>query len=64
MTAQNLTLAHANTLLTSSEAKNRAILNALPDLMFLQTVDGVYLDYHCKDRVIYGCRPSSFLARI
>ena len=49
MTAQNLTLAHANTLLTSSEAKNRAILNALPDLMFLQTVDGVYLDYHCKE---------------
>ena len=40
---------HANTLLTSSEAKNRAILNALPDLMFLQTVDGVYLDYHCKE---------------
>ena len=33
-----------------SEERNRAILQAIPDLMFLQTRDGVYLDYHAKDR--------------
>jgi PAS domain S-box-containing protein len=32
-----------------SEERNRAILQAIPDLMFLQTRDGVYLDYHAKD---------------
>lgn len=29
-----------------SEERNRAILNAIPDQVFLQTRDGVYLDYH------------------
>ena len=29
-----------------SEERNRAILQAIPDQMFLQTRDGVYLDYH------------------
>src|SRR5215213_8328630 len=32
-----------------SEERNRAILNAIPDQMFLQTRDGVYQDYHAKD---------------
>ena len=32
-----------------SEARNRAILRAIPDWMFLTTVDGVFLDYHAKD---------------
>ena len=31
-----------------SEERNRAILQAIPDLMFLQTRDGVYLDYHAQ----------------
>mgnify|MGYP003578627600 CR=1 FL=1 len=35
--------------LRESEEKNRAILQALPDLMFVQSNDGVYLDYHAKD---------------
>jgi PAS domain S-box-containing protein len=35
--------------LRASEARNRAILNAIPDLMFLLNRDGVYLDYHAKD---------------
>src|SRR5262249_8449584 len=59
--AQNLTLAHANTLLTHSETKNQAILSALPDLMFLQTIDGVYLDYHCKDPRDLWLPPEQFL---
>jgi signal transduction histidine kinase len=34
--------------LQRSEERNRAILRAIPDLMFLQTADGVYLDYQVK----------------
>jgi PAS domain S-box-containing protein len=45
---QCLELAHANVSLTLSEAKNRAILNALPDVMFIQTMEGVYVDWYCK----------------
>ncbi len=32
--------------LHASEARNRAILSAIPDLMFLHSLDGTYLDYH------------------
>src|SRR5436309_984135 len=60
---QCLELAHANVSLTMSEAKNRAILNALPDLMFIQTIDGVYVDYHCKDARDLLLRPDSFLGK-
>jgi PAS domain S-box-containing protein len=35
--------------LKKAEEKARAILNAIPDLMFLQTREGVYLDHHTKD---------------
>jgi len=50
-------------ILTMSEAKNRAILNALPDLMFIQTIDGVYVDYHCKDARDLLLRPTASSAR-
>jgi formate hydrogenlyase transcriptional activator len=42
-------IAEANAALTRSEAKNRAILSALPDLMFIQTLDGTYVDCYFKD---------------
>lgn len=32
--------------LRESEARNRALLNAIPDWMFLQNREGIYLDYH------------------
>ena len=32
----------------ASEARSQAILRAVPDLMFLQSMDGVYLDYHAS----------------
>ena len=35
--------------LRRSEERNRAILRAIPDMMFIQTSDGVYLDYHASD---------------
>jgi PAS domain S-box-containing protein len=32
-----------------TEEKDLAILSAIPDLMFLQTGDGVYIDHHCSN---------------
>jgi len=36
----------AEAALSESEAKNRALLSALPDLMFINRRDGTYLSYH------------------
>ena len=36
--------------LRHSEARNQAILRAIPDWMFLTTLDGVFLDYPCPGR--------------
>jgi len=47
----------------SLEALKRAILEALPDLMFLQTRDGVYLDFHARDPRQLLARPEEFLGR-
>ena len=49
--------------LRESEEKNRAILQALPDLMFVQTKDGVYLDYHAKDPKTLLVEPEKFLGK-
>jgi PAS domain S-box-containing protein len=46
-----------------SEERNRATLNAIPDLMFLQTRDGVYLDYHAKDPDSLLVPPEQFLGK-
>jgi PAS domain S-box-containing protein len=45
-----------------AEARNRAMLEALPDLMFLQTRDGVYLDCHARDGGFY-IPPEHFLGK-
>ena len=50
--------------LRESEEKNRAILQALPDLMFVQSKDGVYLDYHAKDPKALLVEPENFLGKI
>ena len=46
-----------------TEARNSAILRALPDLMFLQTIDGVYVDYHASDPGQLLSPPSSSWGR-
>src|SRR5262245_8413040 len=53
----------ANQALRDSEARNQAILRAIPDWMFLTTVDGVFLDYHVKDASRLHAPPSAFLGR-
>ncbi len=49
--------------LRESESRNRAILDALPDLMFIQNADGVYLDYHASDPGLLFVPPEIFLGK-
>ena len=46
-----------------TEEKDRAILNAIPDLMFLQTRDGVYLDYHAANPKDLLAPPEAFIGK-
>jgi len=46
-----------------SEERNRAILRAIPDLMFVQTTDGIYLDYHAKSPDDLLVSPADFLGK-
>ena len=49
--------------LRHAEARNKAILSALPDLMFVLTRDGVYLDYSARDESSLFTPPSNFLGK-
>ena len=49
--------------LNASEARNSALLNAIPDLMFLLSRDGTYLDYHAKDASLLLLRPEQFVGK-
>ena len=49
--------------LLESNERNRAILRALPDLMFLQNKEGVYLDYYARDIKGFVVPPESFLGK-
>ena len=53
----------AHQALRLSEARNRAMLRAIPDWVFLTTVDGVFLDYHARDVSRLHNPPSAFLGR-
>jgi signal transduction histidine kinase len=47
----------------SSEAGNRALLRVLPDLMFVMSPEGVYLDYYAGNQKDLLLQPSAFLGR-
>ncbi len=49
-------------LLESSE-RNQAILRVLPDIMFLQNTEGVYLDYYARDPQELLVPPETFLGK-
>ena len=49
--------------LAESQARNQAILSALPDLMFLLSTDGVYRDAHARDSGQFLLRPEHFIGR-
>ena len=46
-----------------TKAKDRALVEAVPDLMFLHSPDGTYLDYHCKDVTRLSVPPEKFLGK-
>ena len=45
----------------NSEARNLAILSALPDLVFINDRAGTYLDYHASDPALLAANPATFL---
>ena len=49
--------------LRASEARNSAMLKAIPDLIFLLSRDGVYLDCHAKDPRYLLLPPEQFLGK-
>ena len=49
--------------LERSEARNRAILSAMPDLMFVMRRDGTYLDYHARTPGQLLVPPEEFLGK-
>jgi PAS domain S-box-containing protein len=49
--------------LHESAERNRAILRALPDLVFLMDREGVYLDYHARDTSALLVEPEKFLGK-
>ncbi len=49
--------------LQESEAKNRALLNAIPDMIFRNRRDGTYLDYHAPNQNDLAVAPSAFLGK-
>ena len=49
--------------LRASEARNRAILRAIPDWMFVLSAAGVFLDYHAKDPQSLLVPPEAFMGR-
>lgn len=54
---------HAEESLRASEQRNRALLNAIPDLMFLLSPDGVFLDYKSDSSGDLLLPPEVFLNR-
>ena len=49
--------------LHASEERSRAILNAIPDLMFLLDRNGTYLDYHARNPALLYRPASEFLGK-
>ena len=49
--------------LQKTQEKERAILEAMPDLMFLQTAEGVYLDYHANNKENLYVPPNQYLGK-
>jgi PAS domain S-box-containing protein len=49
--------------LRQSEARNRAILRAMPDLMFVQDRHGTFVDFHTRDPLLLSATPEAFLGK-
>lgn len=49
--------------ITEEQEKNKALLDAIPDIMFLIDEDGVYLDYHTPSQRNLLFEPKDFLGK-
>ncbi|MCU0372292.1 MAG: ATP-binding protein [Ignavibacteria bacterium] len=49
--------------LKHSESKNRAILSSIPDLMFILTKEGDFIDYHAKNPEHLYVKPEEFIGK-
>jgi PAS domain S-box-containing protein len=56
-------LHHQQEMLAAAEATHRAVLEALPDLVFRMSADGRYLDVHAGDPLDLAAPPEVFLGR-
>jgi PAS domain S-box-containing protein len=54
---------NSESLLKETSARNSALLDAIPDLMFLQNFNGDYLDYHCTNEELLISKPAEFLGK-
>lgn len=61
--ASALVRASAERSLLASEARNRAILKALPDLLFVLSPAGVFIECHCSEMVDLLMPPDKFMGR-
>lgn len=59
----DLTNGAAPKFLRQSIVSNRVLLNAIPDLMFRISRDGIYLDYKASDQVDLYLPPNEFLGK-
>ncbi len=50
-------------LIRETEKRNRAILNSIPDLMFIYDRKGTYLDFHASDKALLAAKPEVFLGK-
>src|SRR5262249_36151429 len=49
--------------LSQAEARNSAMLRAIPDLMFVLLRDGTYVDYHAREMNLLFVPPSVFIGK-
>lgn len=49
--------------LRESEARQRAMIEAIPDLIFRHSLDGTYLDYHAPNSYSLGFPPEVFMGK-
>jgi PAS domain S-box-containing protein len=49
--------------LAQAEARNSAMLRAIPDLMFVLQRDGTYVDYHSRSETVLFVAPGQFIGR-
>jgi PAS domain S-box-containing protein len=49
--------------LRESEIRNRTMLKSIPDLMFINSREGIFLDYHAYDQRLLLAEPEQFLGK-